>query len=183
MCRLFTFFTLAVALTFASCQSGQKKAQAEEAVAEVKVETVVMTPEKVLAEGATLVGQEVQIKGTVDHVCHHGGKKCRLAGTTEGAWIQVMARGEIKQFAQELVGSEIVVKGTVKERQITKEMVAEQEASVKAAMEKADNKEAKAHCSNSMGNVKEMKQWMLDNNKDFYPVYFVEGVSFETVKK
>ena len=183
MCRLFTFFTMALALTLASCQGNQKKAQAEEAVAEVTTEVTEVTPEKVLAEGASLVGKEVQIKGTVDHVCHHGGKKCRLAGTTEGSWIQVMARGEIKEFAQELVGSEIVVKGTVKERKITKEMVAEQENATKTAMEKADTKEAKAHCSSSMGNVEKMKQWMADNNKDYYAVYFVEGVSFEKVQK
>ena len=183
MCRLFTFLSLAMALTFVSCQGNQKKAQAEEAQAEVKAEAVVLTPEKVIAEGATFVGQEVSVKGTVDHVCHHGGKKCRLAGTTEGAWIQVMARGEIKQFSQDLIGSEIVVKGTVKARQITKEMVAEQENAVKAAMNKAENKEAKAHCSSSMGNVEKMKQWMVDNNKDSYPVYFVEGVSFEKVQK
>ena len=183
MGRLFTFFTMAMALTFVSCQGNQKKTQAEEAQKEVKVETVVMTPEKVMEEGAALVGQEVSIKGTVEHVCQHGGKKCRLAGTTEGAWIQVMARGEIKQFPKELIGSEIIVKGTVKERQITKEMVAEQEQATKAALDKAETKEAKEHCSSSMGNVEKMKQWMVDNNKDYYAVYFVEGVSFETVQK
>ena len=183
MRNLFTFLTVAVALTFASCQGNQKKAQADEAVAEVKSEAVVLTPEKVIADGANLVGQEVEIEGTVDHVCHHGGKKCRLAGTTEGAWIQVMARGEIKEFSQDLVGTAIVVKGTVKERQITKEMVAEQEKATQEAMDKAENKEAKAHCSSSMGNVAKMKQWMVDNNKDFYPVYFVEGVSFKAVQK
>ena len=183
MCRLFTFLTLTMALTFVSCQGNQKKAQAEEAKTEVKAEAVVLTPEKVMADGAALVGQEVSIKGTVNHVCRHGGKKCRLAGTTEGAWIQVMARGEIKQFPDELIGSEIVVKGTVKERQITKEMVAEQEKSAKEAMGKAETKEAKAHCSSSMGNVEKMKQWMADNNKDYYAVYFVEGVSYEKTQK
>ena len=183
MCRIITFLTMAMALTFVSCQGNQKKVQAEEAKAEVKVEAAVLTPEKVMAEGATLVGKEVSIKGTVNHVCRHGGKKCRLAGTTEGAWVQVMARGEIKEFAKELIGSEIVVKGTVKERKITKEMVAEQEKAAKSAMEKAETKEAKHMCSHSMGNVEKMKQWMADNNKDYYAVYFVEGVSFEKVQK
>lgn len=183
MCRLFTFLTLAMALTLVSCQGSQKKAQAEESQAEVKAEATVITPETVMAEGATLVGQEVSVKGTVNHVCRHGGKKCRLAGTTEGAWIQVMARGEIKEFAKELIGSEIIVKGTVKERKITKEMVAEQENATKAAMEKTETKEAKAHCSSSMGNVEKMKRWMADNNKDYYAVYFVEGVSYEAVLK
>ena len=174
---------MALALTLASCQGNQKKAQAEEAQAEVKSEAAVVTPEKVMEEGATLVGQEVMVKGTVNHVCHHGGKKCRLAGTTEGAWIQVMARGEIKEFAQDLVGTEIIVKGTVKERKITKEMVEGQEKAAKEAMAKAETNEAKQHCSSSMGNVEKMKQWMADNNKDHYSVFFVEGVSFEKVQK
>ena len=183
MCKLFTFITMTLALTFVSCQGNQKKAHAEEAKAEVKVEAAVVTPEKVMEEGATLVGQEVLVKGTVNHVCHHGGKKCRLAGTTEGAWIQVMARGEIKQFPQDLIGSEIVVKGTVKERKITKEMVEGQEKAAKEAMSKAETEEAKQHCSSSMGNVEKMKQWMADNNTDHYSVYFVEGVSYETTQK
>lgn len=183
MCRLFTFLTVAIALTFASCQGNQKKTQTEDVKSEVKTEAAVVTPEKVMEEGATLIDQEVLIKGTVNHVCHHGGKKCRLAGTTEGAWVQVMARGEISAFEQELVGSDIIVKGTVKERRITKEMVEEQEKAVQEAMNNAENKEAKAHCSSSMGNVAKMKQWMADNNKDYYSVYFVEGVSFEKVQK
>ena len=183
MCRLFTFLSFVMALTFASCQGNQKKAQAEEAKAEVKTATTVVTPEKVMEDGATLVGKEVAVKGTVNHVCRHGGKKCRLAGTTEGAWIQVMARGEIKEFAKELIGSEIVVKGTVKERKITKEMIEGQEKAAKEAMAKAETKEAKKHCSSSMGNVEKMKQWMAEHNTDHYSVYFVEGVSFEKVQK
>lgn len=189
MCRLFTLCTLALAFTFASCQGSQKKAQAEEKTAEVKVETTVVTPEKVMNEGASLVNQEVFIEGTVTHVCRHGGKKCSLAGTTEGAFVQIMARGEISKFEDALIGTAIKVKGTVKERRVTKEMVAEQEKEAQTAMEKAEKsdaenkKEVKAHCSHSMHNVNKMKQWMTDNNKEYYPIYFVEGVSFEKVQK
>ena len=183
MCKFFTLVALMLAFSFASCQGNQNKAQEETVETKAQVQTTVTTPEKVMSDGASLVNQEVEIKGTVNHVCRHGGKKCRLAGTTEGAWVQVMARGEIKQFDKELIGSEIVVKGIVKERKITKEMVEEQEKSVKEAMNKAENKEEKAHCSSSMGNVEKMKQWMADNNKDYYAVYFVEGTSFEKVQK
>ena len=189
MCRLFTLCTLALAFTLASCQGNQKKAQTEETAAEVKTATAIVTPEKVMNEGASLVNQEVFIEGTVTHVCRHGGKKCSLAGTTEGAFVQIMARGEIAKFEDELIGTAIKVKGTVKERRITKEMVAEQEKATQETMDQAEKSDAenknevKAHCSHSMHNINTMKQWMTDNNKEYYPVYFVEGVSFEKVQK
>lgn len=182
MCKLFTLVAMMLAISFTSCQGNQKKTQEETVETKNQVEVTVVTPEKVMSDGASLVDQEVEIKGTVNHVCQHGGKKCRLAGTTDGAWVQIIARGGIKEFDKELIGSDIVVKGTVKERKITKEMVAEQEKAAQEAMDKAENAEAQEHCSSSLGNVAKMKQWMADNNKDYYSVYFVEGVSFEKVQ-
>ena len=176
MCRLFTLVTLMLALSFASCQGNQKKAQNESTETAAKTVTV-LTPDKVLADAASLVGQEIEIKGTVDHVCRHGGKKCKMSAN--GSTIKIMAGGEIKEFDKALIGTEIIVKGTVTENKITKEMIAEQETALKEAAAKAEKEEVKEHCSSSMQNVEAMKQWMTDNNKDYYPVYVISGTSFK----
>ena len=176
MCRLFTLFTMVLALSFASCQGNQKKAQSEGTETATKAEVAVMTPDKVLAEAANLVGQEVSIKGTVDHVCRHGGKKCKISAN--GATLKIMAGGDIKVFDKELIGSEIIVKGIVKENKMTKEMIAEQEKALKDTAAKAEKAEAKEHCSQSMQGLEAMKKWMADNNKDYYPIYVIAGTSY-----
>ena len=181
--KFITILTLALAISLTSCNNAQKQGQEKEVAAAKAAE--VLTPEKVCADGAKMVGQEIEIKGTVTHVCRHAGKKCSLVGENQDLFVQVMAGKKIGSFSADLVGSEIMVKGIVKENRITKETIAQQEEAVKAAAEKAekaDNKEVKKHCSHSMHNVNKMKQWMADNAKEYYPIYFIEGISFEVVE-
>ena len=189
MFKLLTLFTLMLALSFSSCQNKQQTTEKEgteksccSSQSEAKIEKKAFTPEKLMAEGASLVGQQIKIQGTVSHVCKHGGKKCFLTSEDSEAGVQVMAGGDIAAFDKELIGSDIVVKGTVKERRVTKDQIAEQENALKEAVKKADSKEKSEHCSHSMQNVDKMKQWITDNSKDYYPVYFVEGISYEVVK-
>ena len=175
--------TLALAISLTSCNSEKKQNQANEAATEIVAK--VLTPEQVSADGAKLVDQEIEIKGTVTHVCKHAGRKCSIVGENDDVFVQVMAGKKIGSFSADLIGSSIIVKGIVKERRITKETIAEQEAAVKEAAakaEKANNAEGKKHCSHSMHNVNTMKQWMTDHAKDYYPIYFVEGISFKVAE-
>ena len=175
-----------LALSFSSCQNKQQAAQEEGTEksccsSQTKAETKAFTPEKLMAEGASLVNKEVLVQGTVSHVCKHAGKKCFLTDDSEAS-VQVMAGGDIAAFDKELVGTDIVVKGIVKERRITKDQIAEQESALKETVKKAESEEKCSHCSKSLDQLSQMKQWMADNSKDYYPVYFMEGISYEAVK-
>ena len=181
----FSIVALALAMTLGSCKNTQKQSQTTEAPKEQVTEAKVLTPETLMKDGAKLIDQNITIKGTVTHICKHGGKKCSIMGENPETFIQVMAGEKIGSFPTDLIGSNILVKGIVKERRITKEDVVKQEEALKAASEKAEkaeNAEGKKHCSHSMHNVSKMKQWMTDNNKEYYPIYFVQGISFENVK-
>ena len=69
-----------------------------------------------LYDNATdLVGQEVAIKGTVMHVCQHGGGRCFLMGSSEDIIIRVEAGENIGAFSQEQMGSVLTVTGIFKE--------------------------------------------------------------------
>ena len=173
--------TLALAMTLGSCKNNQKQNQTTETPTE-QVKAQVITPEILMKDGAKLIDQNITIQGTITHVCKHGGKKCSIMGEDPEAFVQVMAGEKIGSFSAELIGTKILVKGIAKERRITKEDIAMQEEALKATSEKTENKEVKKHCSHSMHNVNKMTQWMTDNNKEYYPIYFVQGVSFETVK-
>jgi len=64
---------------------------------------------------ADFVGQEVAIKGTVMHVCQHGGGRCFLMGSSEDIIIRVEAGENIGAFSQEQMGSILTVTGIFKE--------------------------------------------------------------------
>lgn len=154
--------------------------------------------EKLVASAESEVGKEIQLKGVVTHVCKHSGKKCFLAGDTENLTMQVMAGGDITSFDKELIGSEIIVKGTLKEgKRISKEDIASQEQAVNEEMKASQNHEhgegcnhgdekgeSAAHqCESKLNNIKQMQAWMEKNNKDFYALYYIDGVSYELAEK
>lgn len=186
MCKFLTLFVMMVALSFSACQSKQKTGSEDAAEksccssAAVKAEAKAYTPDKLLADGGSLVDKEVEIRGTVSHVCKHAGKKCFLYGENPDVSIQVMANGDIDSFDKELIGSEISVKGVVKEHRIQKNAIEEQEKAVKEEMAKEGCEMER--CSHVMSNVNQMKEWMASNGKDYYPVYYVDGVHYDVVQ-
>ena len=185
MKNLFSVLTLALAISLTSCQNGQQPAQEEAAADTAQTELLVdslLTPEKLMAEGKNLIDQTVEIQGEIAHVCSHGGKKCNIVGENAELSIQIMAGGEIEKFTADMIGSEIRAKGTVKERRITKDIVAKQEAAIEAKKQNAKTEEEQKICSHSMHSVNTMKTWMEENQLDYYPVYYIEGTSFEFVE-
>jgi len=62
------------------------------------------------ADAEKWLNKEVQVKGIVDHVCKHGGKKILLVDDNGDVHIESETR-----FDDTLVGSEIAVKGIVEE--------------------------------------------------------------------
>lgn len=128
-----------------------------------------------------LLGKKVKISGWVSHVCSHSGKKCFITDKEETMKIRVEAKGEINGFNKELSGSEIIVAGIVRESKISKENIAEWEATIKAKAKAQKTEDGTEHCTAEIGNINKMKSWMVDNKKDFYPVYFIDGMSYEEV--
>ena len=86
---------------------------------EVKVEpeksVEVLSVDKLLEKAPELVNNEVVVKGTVFHVCQHGGKRCFLMGSTEDFSIRIEAGEKIGAFTQEQMGSELEITGILKE--------------------------------------------------------------------
>lgn len=185
MKKIISILTLTLAISLTSCQHSAKNAPdpAAETTQTAKITDSVLTPESLMEQGKNLVDQTVEIKGKVAHVCKHAGKKCSIVGENPDLSIQVMAGGEIERFTPDMIGSEIKVKGTVKERKITKDILADQEKALDAAKKGAKTEEAEKHCSHSMHNLNLMKKWMSDNQMDYYPIYYIEGTSFEFVEE
>ncbi len=107
--KLIPLFVLALFLV--SC-AGPTEKEAHSSNEEVSTESEV--PQFSLidfyAEAGKYVDKEVKVAGLVDHVCKHGGKKLFLV--SEGSDLHVESD---TRFDEDLAGSEVLVKGVVRE--------------------------------------------------------------------
>lgn len=151
-------------------------------------------PSEVAAKGDFYLGKDVAVRGYVKKVCCSG-NKCFLADDDEAEkTLTMMANEETGKYNKELKGKSVKFVGEVKENRITKEMIAESEAKQAEEVAKsnhncdngqAEKKEEKGHdhkhCSKNK-DFSEMKKWMEENKKDYYPVYYVEVKKYEVME-
>ncbi len=100
-----------VAAFMASCgNTGKKevtaKADAREGAVKVEFASLIENPEN-------YIGKEISVEGKVVHVCKHSGKKLFITGENPDIRLYVSAGEEMPKFPMELLGSEIVVEGTL----------------------------------------------------------------------
>jgi len=110
-----TLTLLFAAALLASCgNTGKKEAavKAGEQSGAVKVEfaSLIENPEN-------YIGKEISVEGKVVHVCMHSGKKLFITGENPDIRLYVQAGEDMPKFPTELLGSEIVVEGTLTQAQ------------------------------------------------------------------
>ena len=111
-----------VMLAFASCgnQSSKKEVNKEELI-EKTVDVVRISPDEFADKAASLVGKQIEITGTVDHTCKHGGKKMVIYGKNADKMVKLMAGESIDKFDSELEGQKVVARGVVNEFRMDEE--------------------------------------------------------------
>jgi hypothetical protein len=102
-----------IAMFALSC-SNQKK-QSEYSAENAESAAVVYSVDELYAHAIDLVGKEITVKGTVMHVCKHGGGRCFLMGSNEDFNIRIEAGEKIGAFKQEQMGSDLTITGIFKE--------------------------------------------------------------------
>jgi len=125
------------------------------------------------------VDNTITVTGYVTHVCKHSGKKCFIVGESQKTTLRVEAGGEIETFPAELIGSKLSVTGVLKEQRLSQEFIDERENNVLTL--KKDGAASEEACAAELGNISEWRQWMKDNNKDYYAIYYMDGLKFEVL--
>ena len=170
-------------LGLASCGNGSKK-QTAEAPAQPEVVTVdvakAVTVEQLLETAETQVGKEVVLKGKITHTCKHSGRRCFVVGKDSTLTIRVEAKGNIGGFNRELIGSTVAIKGLLKENRLTEKDIDAMEEEYKK--QQAAAKPGEGHCDTELKNVQGMRDWMKENKKEFYSIYYMDGMEFEVVE-
>jgi hypothetical protein len=110
MIRKFFSF-LAIAVIISSCgNTGNKesasKTETDNSASMVEFATLIEHP-------GDYVGKNISVEGKVVHVCTHSGKKLFITGENPDVRLYVQAGEEMPKFPMDLLGSEIVVEGTI----------------------------------------------------------------------
>ncbi|MCG8699080.1 MAG: OB-fold nucleic acid binding domain-containing protein [Bacteroidales bacterium] len=170
-----------IAIMMASCvsksekKSGNPKADAPQQPKEIAA---------MLENAENLVDNDVLIQGWVSHVCRHSGRRCFLKSEDGSVSIRVEATGNIESFNAELTGEKLEVKGVMKVEKLSPEYLDDWQAKVEAeSSEEEDVEEDGEHCSAELDNIKEMRTWMKDHDKDYYPIYYVDGTDYKVVNE
>jgi hypothetical protein len=176
MKQLFVF--AALSLTLAACSGEKKQNTPDEAQAPVTVGGPTFELDNLLAVAEQEVDNQITVVGYVTHTCKHSGKRCFIVGESQEASLRVEAKGEIGGFNRELVGSKLSISGILKERRLSREYIAEIEKDVN--LKKQEDGAAES-CEAELSNIADMRKWMKDHHKDYYVIYYMDGLSFETL--
>ena len=163
------FFLAVLALVFFSC-SGNRK-QADASVPSFELDNLMAVVEQE-------VDNTITVAGYVTHTCKHSGKKCFIVGESQKTSLRVEATGEIETFSPELIGSKLAITGVLREYHLGQEYIDEMENSVKLQQEGGAPAEA---CAAELSNISDMRQWMKDHDKDYYVIYYMDGLEYEVL--
>lgn len=179
-------FLLSVATLFmVSCNN--VKTKTESAKTETTKCTEYISVDSFLVVAADYVGKELTVKGTVDHVCKHGGKRVQMFSSCPSKKIHAEAGKDMGQFNAELEGSDICATGIVGENKMDLAYIEEYEAKVKEAMQaetdEVDMEQQKgADHHADLDKIAKWKEEISTNGKGYISTYFLEVSKYHACK-
>ncbi len=158
-----------VSVLFFSCTNQGKNQQKQED----QQEAIVLTVDDLNARAAELADTEVTVKGTVMHVCKHGGARCFLMGSNEDINIRVEAGEKIGAFSQEQMGSELEITGILK-------IVRTEADAHNPGREHGTEDEDTEHAEDSV--TENAHRIIAESIENAEVVYFIEGLRVKEIK-
>ena len=168
-------------LNLTACGNANKKTTTEAADTVAVAVNGAQYVEDLLASAETNIGKKITLRGFITHTCKHSGKRCFVVGKDQKTSIRVEAKGNIGGFNRELIGSEVLIQGTLRENRLTKEYIDQMEEAINEKKVKDDG--SAESCDAETANITAMRQWMKEHNKDFYSIYYIDGTNYEVVEE
>ncbi|HSH50139.1 MAG TPA: hypothetical protein VK982_00290 [Bacteroidales bacterium] len=141
--------------------------------------------DKIMADTENYINEEVVVKGMVNHVCAHGGKRMFILGEDPDIALRVTPDEKIGIFEKELEGNTVIIKGILKELIINDEYVAQLEKEIAEGMDNEalhdhsggshDEDEESAVDSSKIKQVEQMKTDIAESKKGFVAQYWIEA--------
>ncbi len=142
---------VAMAFAVVSCENAGQKNETSDADNKAVVEELALIQLQDFEEKAgDFVGKKIQLKGTVDHVCTHGGQRMFIVNQDSDARIKVTPDEEIAAFNTNLEGSSVHIVGVVEEMRIDEAYIMEWEEEIKSGESMSDDKGEGTHLGGKM---------------------------------
>ncbi len=167
---------LLIIVTFFMFACGQQAKKQETKAVEIEKEAIVLSIDEVLEQASDLADKEVIVKGTVMHVCQHGGQRCFLMGSNEDITIRIEAGEKIGAFEQEQMGSDLQIVGVLKE-------VKTEADAHNPGKEHGEDAEGEGHGEEHSNNAEtnEAHQTIASNQEATERVFFIEGIKVKEI--
>lgn len=183
-----------MAVVLMSCENNNKKATS--ANEEVVVEEVVVVDLKDFKSSAeNLVGKQIKLAGTIDHVCKHGGQKMFVVSEDSDARVKITTGENMAAFNTELEGESVKVVGVVDELRIDEEYLREWEEEVLAGIGPDEGeKSEKVHMgegedehheleeNQDLMQIQKYRDKIAESDKDYISFFSVVCVDYEVVE-
>ena len=176
------FIPIVIAISMFSC--GNESTKNVKVEKTEKKELVVLTVDELLENQDDLIGKEVIVKGTVDHVCKHSGKKAFIFGSKEDVRIKVEAGDIVGGFDADLIGNDIEVKGILTEFRIDQDYVNKLESDLEAEHKEGEeqNHDGDKEYKEKQEKIKDLCNEIASTEKGYKSLIHVEGISFHESK-
>jgi hypothetical protein len=182
--RKLLFLIIPVALLGACCNNSNKTTTTASTVTK---ECESISVDSFLVIAGDYVDKELTVKGTVDHVCKHGGKRVKIFSSCASKTIHGEAGEGVGPFNVELEGSDVCLTGTVLETRIDMAYVDEWEAKEKEAMEQnaeeseMEHKEGVDHHA-KLDEIKKHREEIEASEKGYIAFYALNVTKFHECK-
>ena len=173
--KKFAFIFVLILVLSACKKDAQKTEITNKETTEVVAETPLLAVAEFDSKAGEYVAREVKVKGIVDHVCKHGGKKLLLV--TDDGKVHVTSD---TRFKEALIGSEIALNGVVAEERIDEAYLLEmEEDNIKSHSEGQSNDD---QFETKKKHIQEYRDQIKANNTDHISNYSLEYVSHVEVQ-
>lgn len=187
-----------IALFTTSCEYFNKCNENDQAKDEVVVveETTIINIAEFDDKVADYVGKVIQVEGTVEHICEHGGKKLFIVGDTSDVRIKIIPNEEVAAFNAELEGEKIVIVGIIEEKIIDEAFLKEWEEEIKAGSDLSDDKGEGVHLdgkiekggdhydsAEEMEKVNKLRTLLQESGNEYLTFYSVLCTSYEVIEE
>lgn len=184
---------LLIAILFVACGNQTAKKENKD-VKQDAVETsyIELDVPNFFNNAADIAGKEIRLKGTVAHICAHGGKRMFLMHTDVEDRVKVTLNDDQAAFNTELEGNDVVVYGKVIEMIVDEEYLNNWQAEVEAGM--GEEAESKIHtgeeghedtehvASQDLKQIEQYRTMLKESEEDHLSFYSVACEKYEVIK-
>lgn len=186
-----------VALVFVltACENQQKKENTSEEEVMLIEEIVPISLSDFDVKAEELVGKQVMLSGTVDHVCKHGGQRMFVIETGSEGRVKVTPDENIAAFKTDLEGQSVKLIGIVEEQRIDEDYLKEWEEEILSGVDMGDDKGEGSHLGGDtekggsdadmeeeMEKVNNLRQEIAETEKGYLAFYSVLCTEYEVME-